>query len=81
MTALEFIKKYCGNNLLRYHQRTIDLMESVEETLTIDDGLALDVRKGACHYRIEVELEVMDKELPDYKFLQEALADLELITE
>lgn len=81
MTALEFTKKNCGNNLLRYHQRTIDLMECVEETLTIDDGLPLEHRKGACHYDIEVELEVMDKELPDYKFLQEALADLELITE
>ena len=56
-------------------------MQDVEYMLTNDNDMPLEHRKGACHYNIEVELEVMDKALQDSKFLQEALADLELITE
>ena len=81
MTTLEFTGKYCGFHVLSFCQRTIDLMQDVEDMLTNDNDMPLEHRKGACHYSIEIELEVMDEALPDYKFLEEALADVKLIYE
>ena len=71
MTIREFSKEYCGNNLLDYKQHTIDLMEEVEEHLD-REGVPFPTRVGAAHYTVSCALEVYDKELPDYAFLQKA---------
>ena len=70
MRIREFCKTYCGNNVLKYKQATIDLMEKIEERLE-NGGLGdFPTRVGACHYDVSCALEVYNKELPDYDFLQ-----------
>ena len=70
MSIKEFCKTYCGNNVLKYKQATIDIMEHIEETLDNGELRSFPTRVGACHYTVSCALEVYDKELPDYAFLQ-----------
>ncbi len=70
MSIREFCKTYCGNNVLKYKQATIDIMEHIEETLNNDELGYFSTRVGACHYTVSCALEVYNKELPDYDFLQ-----------
>lgn len=68
MTKKEFIKKYCNApaSASDCAQITWDLLEEIEETL--DNGVDA---IGACQYKIETLLDVMDKALPDFKLLSE----------
>jgi len=69
MSIREFIHTYCGVCVTSYKQHTIDLMEEIEEHLE-RQGVAFPTRVGAAHYTVSCALEVYDKELPDYAFLQ-----------
>lgn len=69
MSIKEFIHTYCGVGVTTYKQHTIDLMEKVEEHLDCE-GVPFPTRVGAAHYTVSCALEVYDKELPDYAFLQ-----------
>jgi len=69
MSIREFVSTYCGVGVTTYKQHTIDLMENVEEHLD-REGVPFPTRVGAAHYTVSCALEVYDKELPDYAFLQ-----------
>ena len=69
MSIREFIHTYCGVGVTTYKQHTIDLMEEIEEHLE-RQGVAFPTRVGAAHYVVSCALEVYDKELTDYAFLQ-----------
>ena len=68
MTKNEFIKRYCNAPVSASDcaQITWDLLEEIEDIL--DNGVDT---IGACQYKIETLLDVMDKSLPDFKFLAE----------
>ena len=69
MSIREFVHTYCGVGVTTYKQHTIDIMETIEEHLE-RQGVAFPTRVGAAHYTVSCALEVYDKELPDYAFLQ-----------
>lgn len=69
MSIKEFLSTYCNSDLLKYKAYTIDLMEKVEKHLTMQ-CVAFPTRVGAAHRIISAALEIYDKSLPDYAFLQ-----------
>lgn len=81
MTKNEFIKKYCNpSNMSDCKQITWDLCSDIEETFN-GDIVDLQTAIGAAHYDIDVLLEVMRKELPDYAYLQEVSRTLDTVVE
>ena len=82
MTKQEFIKKYCWapESAANCHQITWDLMEEITETLQdVDNAVDLDTSVGALLYKIDILLEVIDKETPDCDFLKKVMSELEKI--
>ena len=82
MTKQEFIKKYCWapESAADCHQITWDLMEEMTETLQdADNAVDLDTSVGALLYELDILLEVIDKETPDYAFLKKVMSELEKI--
>lgn len=75
MSIREFIHTYCGVGVTTYKQHTLDLMEEIEEHLE-RQGVAFPTRVGAAHYVVSCALEVYDKNLPDYSFLQKVEIEL-----
>ena len=77
MTRKEFIKKYCWapTSAPNCHQITWDLLEDIQETLE-NEEITYDDAAGAILYDINNLLEVVDKNLPDYKFLLQLKGDL-----
>ncbi len=73
MTKKEFVRKYCNAPVVASDcaQITWDLLEKIEEIF--DNGVDC---IGAAKYQIETLLEVMDTELPDYRFLAEMYDEL-----
>ncbi len=65
----KIIKEADGHHLLKYRQFTIDLIEECVETVE-DDGLNEETMAGSISYKIYTALEIMDKELDDYAFLE-----------
>lgn len=80
MKAVDLTKQFCGNSVLSFKQNTIDIAETIEETLDNDD-MSLSDRVGACQYVVDTALEVYDKSLPDYEYLRELSGALETVTE
>lgn len=82
MTKQEFIKKYCWapESAANCHQITWDLLEDIQLSLEgAYDGVDTETAVGAAMYDVDVLLEVIDKETPDYVFLtalRSALDDL-----
>ena len=66
MNKKEFIKKYCNAPVSASDcaQITWDLLEEIEDELNDDSTENVD----ACLYTVETLLEVMNPEIPDYKF-------------
>lgn len=82
MTKQEFIKKYCWapESAADCHQITWDLMEEITEKLQeAKTAVDLDTAVGASLYELDILLEVIDKETPDYTFLKEVMSKLEEI--
>jgi hypothetical protein len=76
MTKNEFIKRYCNAPVSASDCAQViwDLLEEIEETL--NNGVDA---IGACKYKIETLLEVMNEALPDYKLLAEMYDSLSCI--
>lgn len=81
MTKNEFTKKYCGvQNLAKCKQVTWDLCSDIEDTFS-DGNLTDEIALGAAHYSIEILLEVMRADLPDFGYLSDMKADIERMAE
>jgi len=65
----KIIKESDGHHLLKYKQFTIDLIEECVETVE-DDNLNEETMAGSVSYKIYTALEIMDKGLDDYAFLE-----------
>lgn len=80
MTKQEFLKKYAyaPSSAGDCHQITWDLIEEMEETFD-DEDITLETAVGSTCYDISVLLEVMREDIPDYKFLQQMMEDLESV--
>ena len=72
----KIIKDVCGGNrMLKYSQFTIDLIEECVETVENDD-LNEETMAGSISYKIWTALDIMDRELDDYAFLEGLLAEI-----
>lgn len=69
------IKDVDGHHLLKYRQFTIDLIEECVETVENDD-LNEETMAGSVSYKIYTALEIMDRELDDYAFLEGLLTEI-----
>lgn len=75
-----FLNKYCNapKNADECHQIVWDLLEEMEYDLN-DESLDIDTAIASTLYSIDVLLEVMRTDIPDYMFLKMMARDLEKI--
>ena len=78
MKISEFRKKYYSP-YFDIKQKTIDIIEDIVGELEDDTNLDFETIKGSIHYDVETLLEVMDKNLEDYKLLSEMCKDIETL--
>ena len=67
-----------------FHQITTDMLEDVQETLYMwqeEPRVTLEDLLGSLHYRADILLEVMDKELKDSEIIKKLIEILKTIKE
>lgn len=70
MTIQEFTQSYCAPQNAEHKPRTIDLQNQVADMLNSTIVLDRRGRIEACKRIVSAELEVYDKSLPDYAFIE-----------
>ena len=81
MTKKEFIKKYCSPVKFEACKQVVwDLCSDIEDTFENTD-IDIMTALGSVHYSINILLEVVREDLPDYEYLKNMIADIELMQE